>query len=260
MKAIDVLKRAAASAAIFLAAVSCKVSAGYESPRTRSSISSYTLNLMYVASEYTVSVIELLVAIDEYENLPEDDRHRPEYAAMRENLRHIDANTIVYSGLGTVYTGGTSFSAPGSSWRLEEEDRNYVYCWTAGVWCLYPGFENGFDILCTGERMWEITSVDGPEMLDIEISGVQSAAVEGKMDFSVKCRGQIARDSEGYGAEFNAAGMKVFNFMDTDDDDIYYYKTVAGEFYLRTFRDWKELDWCRVKSDGNYGYTYESNL
>ncbi|MDE5890615.1 MAG: hypothetical protein K2H10_06325 [Bacteroidales bacterium] len=249
---IDIVLLVSAS----LLTVSCRISDGFSSRHNPEGLRTYTYSLMNSMLDSPLQVMDLMTEIDVYLRLPDAEKMKEEYREMRENLKNLDLLSLKYIGAGQIDTDGKSLFEVGSRWCFVEDG----YFRYSASWRIYPGHKDRLVITCVGENEWEIEEDGNGDMLRMHVTGTQSEAVAGKLDYAVTCSGLVAPDEDGYSAEFSTGGMLWRNSVDDTYDDPYCYRCYTGDFYVRIFSGGAEKDWCCMISGPDGTLSYETNL
>ncbi len=267
------MKRIILLALTLLAATSCVLDS-YENKSNRNgrNLKNYADNIFGSFVEVPVNDLIFMLVLDEFLQLPEEEKNAPEWEVFRSRLEQNSATKITVPSKGiAIDTKGTGIKTPGSYWLIEITDvYNHSYDYRYGYYYWYesdhiaPGHSKIQRITCTAENQYHITDdKGGSEIMNLVLTAVPSQY--GGFDFSGTGSGIIAENDNSLSATYEFQNFYYKRYRQTDDGTgnssvTVSYSTESLEFRLDTYHKGLALDWYMLNISPGEEIKYDSNL
>ncbi len=266
------MKRIILLALTLLAATSCVIdSYDNRSDRNGRNLKNYGDNIFGTFVEVPANDLIFMLVLDEFIQLPEEDRNMPEWETFRSRLEHNSATMITVPSMGIrIDTKGVSLRTPGNSWMMEVTDEythsynhRYGYYWfdeSATV----PGHSGTRLITCTDENRYEIIDgKSGSEMMNISLAAVPSQY--GGFDFTGTGSGMISENKNGISSTYEVKNFYYKRYRRAEDGTgnssvTVSYSTESIEFRLDTYHKGQPLDWYMLNISPGEQIKFDTNL
>ncbi len=252
-----------------LAAVSCEIST-QTTNRTGNNLLEYTMNIYDKFAKCPAEDLSLLLTLDEYMKLPEEEQNKPEWDNFRSKLEHYSDTYMKIRSKGiTVDTRGVSLRETGSYWLItvinqskDSESSGYDKYWF-DQYSTAPGHGEVKQVTCTGKDQYEIIDVKGgKDAMFLSLTALPSQY--GGYDFTGNGSGQIARNEKGISSKYVLDQFiynKVISTEEGTGGTTVTTRYQTSEFHIRldTYNNGNALDWCELyMKPGESGY--DTNL